>query len=187
MTTQDNARDEAGVSRLSVIGLGYIGLPTAAMFASSGLEVVGVDVSQRAVDSINGGKAHIEEGNLDELVERCVDAGSLRANLTPVAADAFIIAVPTPAGHDANHSPDVSYVQAAGRSIAPVLKKGNLIILESTSPVGTTGMLAKLLAELRPDLSFPQDAGESTDICVAYCPERIIPGQMLKEIGRAHV
>jgi len=170
------------IKTLSVIGLGYIGLPTAAMFASSGVNVLGVDVSQRAVDSINSGKAHIEEGNLDELVERCVASGALRASLTPVAADAFIIAVPTPAGHDANHSPDVSFVQAAGRSIAPVLKKGNLIILESTSPVGTTGMLAKLLAELRPDLSFPQDAGESADVCMAYCPERIIPGQMLREL-----
>lgn len=168
--------------RISIIGLGYIGLPTAAMFASVGIKVIGVDISQRVVDAVNSGKAHIEEGNLDELVERCVSAGRLRATTVAENADAFIIAVPTPVGHDADHSPDVSYVQAAGRAIAPLLKPGNLVILESTSPVGTTGMLAELLAQERPDLSFPQGAGESADICVAYCPERIIPGQMLKEL-----
>jgi UDP-N-acetyl-D-mannosaminuronic acid dehydrogenase len=173
---------QSQVGILSVIGLGYIGLPTAAMFASTGLKTVGVDISRRAVDAINEGRAHIEEGNLDELVERCVTAGHLSAVMSPVAADAFIIAVPTPVGHDDQHSPDISYVLAAGRSIAPVLAKGNLIILESTSPVGTTGALASLLAELRPDLSFPQQAGESADVCLAYCPERIIPGQMLKEL-----
>lgn len=181
MKSEDQAT-EGQFGSLSVIGLGYIGLPTAAMFASTGLPTIGVDVSRRAVDAINSGHAHIEEGNLDELVERCVKSGHLRAVMEPVAADAFIIAVPTPVGHDDAHSPDVSFVQAAGRSVAPVLKRGDLIILESTSPVGTTGMLAALLAELRPDLSFPQDAGEQADICLAYCPERIIPGQMLKEL-----
>jgi UDP-N-acetyl-D-mannosaminuronic acid dehydrogenase len=174
--------DNDDFGTLAVIGLGYIGLPTAAMFASTGLATVGVDISQRAVDAVNSGKAHIEEGNLDELVEHCVQAGHLRATTRPVAADAFIIAVPTPVGHDGDHSPDVSYVQAAGHSIAPVLKKGDLVILESTSPVGTTGMLATLLAQARPDLKFPQDAGDNADICLAYCPERIIPGQMLKEL-----
>lgn len=177
---QDDTAQE--IETLSVVGLGYIGLPTAAMFASTGLKTVGVDVSQHAVDAINSGRAHIEEGNLDELVERCVQTGHLRAVLEPVTADAFIIAVPTPVGHDEAHSPDVSYIQAAGRAIATVLKKGDLIILESTSPVGTTGMLAGLLAQRRPDLSFPQDAGERADICLAYCPERIIPGQMLREL-----
>lgn len=170
------------ISALSVIGLGYIGLPTAAMFASTGLETIGVDISQRAVDAINSGKAHIEEGNLDELVEHCVESGHLRAVMKPVAADAFIIAVPTPVSHDDAHTPDVSYVQTAGLAIATVLKKGDLIILESTSPVGTTGMLADLLAQARPDLTFPQNAGEQADICLAYCPERIIPGQMLREL-----
>lgn len=172
---------EGGFAILSVIGLGYIGLPTAAMFASTGLTTIGVDVSERAVDAINSGKAHIDEGNLDELVERCVESGHLRAVMEPVAADAFIIAVPTPVGHDAAHTPDVSYVRAAGRSIAPVIKKGDLIILESTSPVGTTRMLAEQLAELRPDLHFPQSS-EDPDVRLAYCPERIIPGQMLKEL-----
>jgi len=170
------------INTLAVIGLGYIGLPTAAMFASTGLNTVGVDVSRRAVDAINKGEAHIEEGNLDELVEHCVRNGLLRAVMEPEAADAFIIAVPTPVGHDAAHTPDVSYIQSAGRSLAPVLKKGDLIILESTSPVGTTAMLADLLAQERPDLRFPQHAGEAADVCLAYCPERIIPGQMLKEL-----
>ncbi|WP_417471474.1 UDP-N-acetyl-D-mannosamine dehydrogenase [Luteimonas mephitis] len=170
------------IQTLSVIGLGYIGLPTAAMFAASGLRVIGVDLNQRAVDSINSGKPHIEEGDLDALVERCVASGHLRAVTAPVAADAFIIAVPTPAGSPPEHVPDVSYVEAAGRSLAPVLKRGDLIILESTSPVGTTGRLSRLLAAERPDLRFPHDAGEDADVYMAYCPERIIPGRMLREL-----
>ena len=179
---QNTEAGEHAIDSLSVIGLGYIGLPTAAMFASSGLKTIGVDISARAVDAVNEGRAHIEEGNLDELVERCVGSGLLTASMTPVATDAYIIAVPTPVGHDDNHSPDVSYVQAAGRSIAPLLRTGCLIILESTSPVGTTEMLSRLLAEARPDLKFPHDAGDRADVCLAYCPERIIPGQMLKEL-----
>lgn len=167
---------------LAIIGLGYIGLPTAAMFASAGIDVTGVDVSQRAVDAVNAGTAHIEEGELDELVGHCVAAGRLRAVGTPLPADNFIIAVPTPVGHDVNHTPDVSYVRAAGLSIAKVLKRGDLVILESTSPVGTTRMLAELLASERPDLTFPHQAGEDADICMAYCPERIIPGRMLREL-----
>lgn len=174
--------DSAPRTTLAVIGLGYIGLPTAAMFASSGVDVTGVDINPKAVAAVNAGVAHIEEGELDELVGRCVELGRLRATNEPVPADHFIIAVPTPVGHEPDRSPDVSYVRAAGESIAPVLKKGDLVILESTSPVGTTGLLANLLAELRPDLSFPQNAGEQADVCVAYCPERIIPGQMLREL-----
>src|SRR5690606_3382076 len=145
---------------LAVIGLGYIGLPTAAMFASTGIDVTGVDINPRAVEAVNAGTAHIEEGELDELVARCVAASRLRAKTSPVPADNFIIAVPTPVGHDENHSPDVGYVRAAGKAIAPCLKKGDLVILESTSPVGTTRMLAELLAEARPDLSFPHQAGD---------------------------
>jgi len=170
------------IATVSVVGLGYIGLPTAAMFASRGKRVIGVDVSERVVASINGGKAHIEEGALDELVARCVEDGSLRATLQCEPADAFIIAVPTPSGHDEFRTPDVSYVMAAARAIAPVLRRGNLVVLESTSPVGTTDRMARLLAELRPDLSFPFQAGEGSDVRVAYCPERIIPGQMLREL-----
>lgn len=174
--------EAASVGTLSVIGLGYIGLPTAAMFASVGVEVVGVDTSVRVVDAVNSGRAHIEEGNLDELVERCVKAGKLRATTQPEPADVFIIAVPTPVGEGDVPTPDLSYVRAAAASIAPHLKRGDLIILESTSPVGTTGMMANVLREARPDLSFPDTAGEDADICLAYCPERIIPGQMLKEL-----
>lgn len=174
--------ESAQVGILSVIGLGYIGLPTAAMFASAGLEVVGVDVSPRVVEAVNGGRAHIEEGNLDELVERCVKSGKLRATSAPVPADVFIIAVPTPIEAGDVPTPDLSYVRQAGESIAPLLKRGDLIILESTSPVGTTGMLARILHEVRPDLSFPDQAGEEADVCLAYCPERIIPGQMLREL-----
>src|SRR5690606_17745460 len=136
------------------------GLPTAAMFAAAGVQVVGVDISQRVVDAVNDGRAHIEEGNLDELVERCVRAGKLRATRVPEAADVFIIAVPTPIEAGEVPAPDVSYVRQAGESIAPLLKRGDLIILESTSPVGTTGMLASILHEKRPDLSFPDRAGE---------------------------
>lgn len=176
------AADAQEVTSVSVIGLGYIGLPTAAMFASSGLNVYGVDVSARVVEVVNAGGIHIEEGNLDVLVAKCVKEGRLSASLTPRTADVFIVAVPTPVGHDAAHMPDVSYVEAAGRAIAPVLKKGDLVILESTSPVGTTGVLARLLADARHDLSFPQQAGDGADVQLAYCPERIIPGRMLQEL-----
>ncbi|MDH5831822.1 UDP-N-acetyl-D-mannosamine dehydrogenase [Luteimonas sp. M1R5S18] len=174
--------DGGRLRTVAVVGLGYIGLPTAAMFAASGKQVVGIDISQRAVDAVNAGKPHIEEGDLDALVERCVASGHLRATTEPVPADAFVIAVPTPVGAAPGHQPDVSYVEAAGRSIAPVLKRGDLIILESTSPVGTTERLSRLLAEARPDLRFPHQAGAQPDIHLAYCPERIIPGNMLREL-----
>ena len=170
------------IRTVSVIGLGYIGLPTAAMFAASGKQVVGVDISQHAVDSINAGKPHIEEGDLDALVERCVATGHLSAVTAPVQADAFIIAVPTPVGSAPQHEPDVSFVEAAARSIAPVLKQGDLVILESTSPVGTTGHISRLLAAERPDLCFPHVPDQVADVHMAYCPERIIPGKMLKEL-----
>lgn len=182
MTQSGSPAEPAVHGSLVVVGLGYIGLPTAAMFASTGIDVTGVDINPRAVEAVNAGTAHIEEGELDELVARCVAASRLRAKTSPVPADNFIIAVPTPVGHDENHSPDVGYVRAAGKAIAPCLKKGDLVILESTSPVGTTRMLAELLAEARPDLSFPHQAGDECDVCLAYCPERIIPGQMLKEL-----
>lgn len=182
-TRQDRQeKQEQGKTTLAVIGLGYIGLPTAAMFASTGVDVTGVDIDPRAVASVNAGTAHIEEGELDELVARCVAADLLRAVASPPVADNFIIAVPTPAGHDGDHAPDVSYVRAAGLSVAPVLKRGDLVILESTSPVGTTDMLSSLLAQARPDLTFPHQVGDGSDVCIAYCPERIIPGRMLREL-----
>lgn len=169
------------IETVSVIGLGYIGLPTATMFAACKKHVIGVDISRHAVDTINQGRTHIIEPGLDELVHESVAQGRLRAVDSPEPADAFIIAVPTPVDH-ATHEPDISYVEAAGRSIAPVLRAGNLIVLESTSPVGTTRRLARLLSQLRPDLRFPLDGEQTPDIHLAYCPERIIPGQMLKEL-----
>lgn len=166
---------------ISVVGLGYIGLPTATVFAQHGLNVIGVDVNQHAVDTINQGKIHIVEPDLDIAVHQCVSRGKLKATITPEAAEAFLIAVPTPfKGED--YEPDLSYIQAACKAIAPVLEKGNLVILESTSPVGTTEQMAEWLAEYRPDLSFPQQAGEDSDIRIAHCPERVLPGQVMREL-----
>ena len=165
---------------LSVIGLGYIGLPTAATFASRGLKVIGVDVNQKAVDTINNGGIHIIEPDLDIVVQSVVQTGNLRATTTPEPADAFIVAVPTPFKDD--KQPDLRYIEAASKAIAPVLQKGNLVILESTSPVGATEQMAAWLAEARPDLTFPQQVGEDADICVAHCPERVLPGKVLVEL-----
>ena len=165
---------------ISVIGLGYIGLPTAAAFASHQKKVVGVDINQHAVDTINRGAIHIVEPDLDLLVKRAVEDGFLRAVTTPEPADAFLIAVPTPFKGD--HLPDMKFVESAALSLAPVLKKGDLIILESTSPVGATERMAVLLAEVRTDLTFPQQAGEQADINIAYCPERVLPGQVMVEL-----
>ena len=166
--------------KLAVIGLGYIGLPTAAVFADAGLEVVGVDVNPAAVDSINAGQPHIVEPNLDRLLQDVVEKKNLRASLKAEAADAFIVAVPTPFKDD--HVPDLKYIEAAARDIAPSLRAGNLVILESTIPVGATEKMAAWLAEERPDLSFPQDVGEASDIRIAHCPERVLPGRILIEV-----
>ncbi|MCY1221179.1 UDP-N-acetyl-D-mannosamine dehydrogenase [compost metagenome] len=165
---------------VSVIGLGYIGLPTAAVFASRKLNVVGVDVNQKAVDIINQGKIHIVEPDLDMVVHAAVTQGYLRAATKPEPADAFLIAVPTP--FKEHHQPDLSYIEAASQSIAAVLKKGNLVILESTSPVGATEKMTRWLAEARPDLTFPHTHGEESDIRVAHCPERVLPGHVLREL-----
>ncbi|AQT62650.1 UDP-N-acetyl-D-mannosamine dehydrogenase [Serratia marcescens] len=165
---------------ISVIGLGYIGLPTAAAFASRKKKVVGVDVNQHAVDTINRGAIHIVEPDLDKVVKEAVDGGFLQAVTKPQPADAFLIAVPTPFKGD--HEPDLAYVEAAAKSLAPVLKKGDLVILESTSPVGATEQMAEWLAETRSDLSFPQQAGEAADVNIAYCPERVLPGQVIVEL-----
>lgn len=165
---------------ISVVGLGYIGLPTAAVFASRKKFVIGVDVNQDAVDTINRGEIHIVEPDLDMVVRAAVSEGYLKATTIPEPADAFLIAVPTP--FKENHIPDLSYIESAGKTIAPVLKKGDLVVLESTSPVGATEQLAGWLAEVRPDLTFPQQAGESSDIRIAHCPERVLPGQVLSEL-----
>ncbi|MEJ6475584.1 UDP-N-acetyl-D-mannosamine dehydrogenase [Pseudoalteromonas piscicida] len=174
---------------ISVVGLGYIGLPTAAMFASRRKKVIGVDVNQYAVDTINRGEIHIVEPELDMIVHSAVTEGFLRATTTPESADAFLIAVPTPFKETADNlgdssipEPDLSYIQAASKAIAPVLKKGDLVILESTSPVGATEQMAEWLAAARTDLSFPQQNGEESDIRIAHCPERVLPGHVVREL-----
>jgi UDP-N-acetyl-D-mannosaminuronic acid dehydrogenase len=169
--------------RISVVGLGYIGLPTAAVFASKGIEVVGVDVNRHVVETINQGRPHFGEPNLDALVRRVVESGKLRATTELEPADAFIIAVPTPLrGHGEEAEPDVSYVEAAAQALAPVLTEDNLVILESTSPVGTTERMSRIMADLRPDLTFPHQKGELADIQIAHCPERVLPGRILEEV-----
>lgn len=164
-----------------MVGLGYIGLPTAAVFASRKVKVIGVDVNQRAVDTINRGEIHIVEPDLDMVVHAAVTEGYLRATTTPEPAEAFLIAVPTPFKGE-NHQPDLSYIESAAKAIGPVLQAGNLVILESTSPVGATEQMATWLAEARPDLSFPQTHGENSDIRIAHCPERVLPGHVLREL-----
>lgn len=169
---------------ISIIGLGYIGLPTAAVFASRKIKVIGVDVNQQTVDTINRGDIHIIEPGLDIAVRSAVTEGYLRATTIPEKADAFLIAVPTPFkdGPSGPHHPDTDYIEAASKSIAPVLQKGNIVILESTSPVGATEEMAAFLSGLRPDLTFPQSHGEASDIRIAHCPERVLPGQVLHEL-----
>jgi UDP-N-acetyl-D-mannosaminuronic acid dehydrogenase len=171
---------------VSVIGLGYIGLPTAAMFASKGKKVIGVDVNQRVVDTINAGQIHIVEPELDAMVSEAVQKRFLIATVSAEAADAFLIAVPTPffpiKKEGSIPQPDLSYIESAARAIAKVLKQGDLVILESTSPVGTTEQMAAWLAEERPELTFPQTHGSESDIRVAYCPERVLPGHVVREL-----
>ncbi|MGY4396581.1 UDP-N-acetyl-D-mannosaminuronic acid dehydrogenase [Sphingomonas sp. UYAg733] len=163
-----------------VVGLGYIGLPTAAIIARTGAKVLGVDVTQSIVDTVNSGKVHIEEVDLDGLVSGVVARGSLRASMQIEPADVFVIAVPTPFADD--HAPNIGYVLQAATTVATVLKAGDLVILESTSPVGTTEKVRDLLAQLRPDLKVPGRTGESADIAIAYCPERVLPGRILVEL-----
>ncbi|WP_434675147.1 UDP-N-acetyl-D-mannosamine dehydrogenase [Pseudomonas sp. D3-10] len=165
---------------ISVVGLGYIGLPTAAVFASRRKQVIGVDVNSDTVAVINKGNIHIVEPDLDMVVHAAVTSGYLRATTIPEPADAFLIAVPTPFNND--HTPDLGYIESASKAIAPVLKKGDLVILESTSPVGATEQMSAWLALERPDLSFPQDCGEESDIRIAHCPERVLPGHVLREL-----
>ncbi len=181
------------MEKICVLGLGYIGLPTASLLATKGFKVLGVDINQHAVDTINRGEIHIHEPDLDVLVKSAVLSGNLTASLTPEPADVFIIAVPTPFAE--GYQPDMSYVENATRSIAPHLVPGNLIILESTSPVGSTEKIADWLRELRTDLKIPVrkplGATPSTAadrriddgrVFLAHCPERVLPGQILREL-----
>ncbi|HEY5140385.1 MAG TPA: UDP-N-acetyl-D-mannosamine dehydrogenase [Methylococcales bacterium] len=159
------------IKKVCVIGLGYIGLPTAALLANRGYNIHGVDLDQRAVDIINRGEIHIVEPELDTFVKSAVNSGNLKADLKPAEADVFIIAVPTPF-HE-GFVPNVDYVCAATLSIVPYIRPGNIVILESTSPVGTTDWVAELLGEKGIDLS---------GIHIAHCPERVLPGKIMKEL-----
>jgi UDP-N-acetyl-D-mannosaminuronic acid dehydrogenase len=168
--------------RVCVVGLGYIGLPTAAIIARAECQVLGIDISQAVVDTINRGEIHIEEVDLDGLVRGVVQRGLLKASTQLAPADVFVIAVPTPFAKDGHHTPDTSYVMAAATEVAGVLKKGDCIILESTSPVGTTDAMRDLIAGLRPDLKLPGKTEEIPDVSIAYCPERVLPGRILEEL-----
>jgi len=167
---------------VSIIGLGYIGLPTAAVLASKKVKVVGVDVNQHAIDTINQGKIHIVEPELDNLVREAVQNNYLKAVKNPEKSDVFMVAVPTP--FKDNYEPDLSYIKSAAKSIATVLERGNLVILESTSPVGTTEKMMEWMSEARLDLSFPKFGDDKfiADIAVAHCPERVLPGQVVREL-----
>lgn len=167
------------IKKIVVMGLGYIGLPTASLLATKGHQVLGVDIKSKAVEKINKGENHIVEPGLDILVKSAVLSGNLRAAMTPEEADVFIIAVPTPFKED--HVPDISFVETATRAIAPCIAQGNLIILESTSPVGTTEKIRDILAQERPEL-FPKAQKSIATIFIAHCPERVLPGQILHEL-----
>jgi len=172
--------EEGMLNAVTILGLGYIGLPTATLLAARKKKVLGVDISPSIVDAVNQGKIHIAEPELDILVQAAVGAGYLRAATRPEPADVFLIAVPTPLTHE--RKPDLTHIQSAACTIAPLLAKGNLVILESTSPVGTTDKVAGWLAGMRPDLSFPQQTGMASDIRIAYCPERVLPGRIVHEL-----
>lgn len=157
--------------KICVVGLGYIGLPTASLLASRGYDVLGVDVNTSVVDTINSGRVHIVEPDLDVMVQAAIESGRLRASVEPGPADIFIIAVPTPFQGD--YLPNLDYVRGASRSISPFLRNGNLVILESTSPVGTTRLVEEMIFQERPDLHR---------VHVAHCPERVLPGHVLREL-----
>ena len=163
--------------KICIVGLGYIGLPTAALLANRSYHVHGVDINQHAVDTINRGEIHIVEPELDTFVRSAVNSGKLRADTVPSEADVFVLAVPTPFHHTdipgACPSPNIDYVVAATRSIAPFVREGNIVILESTSPVGTTDKVAEVLSEAGIDIS---------KVHVAHCPERVLPGHIMREL-----
>jgi UDP-N-acetyl-D-mannosaminuronic acid dehydrogenase len=164
------------MSTCCILGLGYIGLPTAAVLARTGHRVIGVDVNAQVVSTVNEGRIHIVEPDLDQAVAAAVASGALSAQLTPALADVFLIAVPTPfrSGADGIPQPNIDYVLAAARAIAPALRPGNLVLLESTSPVGTTEQVAQVIAE--------ESGLGSEQLHIAYCPERVLPGRILQEL-----
>jgi len=158
--------------KVVTIGLGYIGLPTSALIASKSIPVHGVDINEDVVETINQGKIHIVEPDLDTVVQLAVEKGFLKASTIPVEGDVYLIVVPTP--FKGNHEPDISYVEAATRSVLPLLKSGDLYIIESTSPIGTTEQMAELIFNERPELK--------DKIYISYCPERVLPGNVMFEL-----
>jgi UDP-N-acetyl-D-mannosaminuronic acid dehydrogenase len=168
---------------VSVIGLGYIGLPTAALLARAGTNVIGIDINNAIVEDVNRGNVKLTEPKLNNIVKNAVVKGYLRATKKYEKADVFIIAVPTPFKN--NHKPDLSYIESAVKSIAPILEKNNIIILESTSPVGTTEKIINWMKEIRPDLKYPvyNNTDQNCDLYIAHCPERVLPGNIIKEFS----
>lgn len=183
MLTISNLGGYSKGSRMSfdvcVVGLGYIGLPTASVIAESGARVLGVDISDKVVETIGAGNIHIVEPELDVIVKSVVERGALVARTVPDTAKVYIIAVPTPI--NADRSPSLKYVEQAAESISSLLQPGVLVILESTCPVGTTEKIESLLSSIRPDLTFPSQSDQS-DVSIAYCPERVLPGKVLEEL-----
>ena len=179
MLTSRTPETGATIRTVAVVGLGYIGLPTAAILATNGLEVIGVDVNQGTVDAVNNGDVPFVEPDLGIHVAGAVSQGRLRAQIQTPSADAYIVAVPTP--FNADKSADMSYIAAAARAIAPQLTGGELVILESTSPPGSTRRLAELILGLRPDLSLDGRDGKPV-LLVAHCPERVLPGRIMIEL-----
>ncbi|MEQ4567618.1 UDP-N-acetyl-D-mannosamine dehydrogenase [Paenarthrobacter sp. CAP02] len=167
------------INRVAVIGLGYIGLPTAAILATNGIEVIGVDVNSGTVDAVNRGEVPFVEPDLGVHVAGAVSQGHLKATTETPSAQAYIVAVPTPFRED--RSADLSYIEAAARGIAPQLQGGELLILESTSPPGATEHMANYILELRPDLSL-DGSDSSPALLVAHCPERVLPGRVMIEL-----
>ncbi len=167
---------------ISIIGLGYIGLPTSAILASNNFKVLGIDKNENTVSLINKGQIHIVEPNLDTLIQKVISKGTFKAYSKAKSADIFIIAVPTPFKN--KNEPDLSYIRSAVKDISNVIKEGNMIILESTVPVGTTEKIKKWLSAERPELTFPENENEITsrDINIAHCPERVLPGDILNEL-----
>lgn len=185
-TPSPETRTADDIKTCVLVGLGYIGLPTAALLASKGFDVIGVDVKAHVVEAVQRGECPIVEPGLDALIAESVASGKLKAQTTMPKGDIFIIAVPTP--FEGGFKPDLSYVKAATLTVARALEKGNVVVVESTIPVGATEQVARWLAKARPDLSFSRrptrcnEEGAHPDVYVAHCPERILPGQMLREL-----
>lgn len=154
------------------MGLGYIGLPTAIIAAKHGIQIIGVDINPKVVEQTNQGRLHIVEPGIETMLKEVIDSGMLKASTTPEVCDAYFMVVPTP--FKGNHEPDVSYVEAATRAVIPYLKKGDLYVIESTSPVGTTEKMAEIIFNERPELK--------DEIYISYCPERILPGNVIYEL-----